>query len=118
MAPPTTIKKAAKTDNDAVKAATREVVENGATNGNGSRGTPAPAPGSRLAEADPFEPEAIEVALAPLLERFDVKAGRLYQPIRVAITGTTVSPGIFDSLAALGRDASCERIAAAIARLG
>ena len=34
---------------------------------------------------------------------------RLYQPIRVAITGTTVSPGIFDSLAALGR----ERVAGA-----
>ena len=39
-------------------------------------------------------------------ERFEVKPGRLYQPIRVAITGTSVSPGIFESLAALGREAT------------
>jgi glutamyl-tRNA synthetase len=61
----------------------------------------------------PFEPEAIEAALAPLLERFDVKPGKLYQPIRVAITGTSVSPGIFESLAVLGRERSLERIRAA-----
>jgi glutamyl-tRNA synthetase len=42
----------------------------------------------------------------------------VYQPIRVAITGTTVSPGIFDSLAALGRTASLERIERALERLG
>ena len=49
-----------------------------------------------LATVDPFTPEAIEGALAPLLDRFDVKPGRLYQPLRVAITGTSVSPGIFE----------------------
>ena len=53
---------------------------------------------------EPFEPESIEAALAPLLERFEVKPGRLYQPIRVAITGSSVSPGIFESLAVLGRE--------------
>jgi glutamyl-tRNA synthetase len=70
-----------------------------------------------LAAAEPFEPEPIEAALAPLLERFDLKPGRLYQPIRVAITGTSVSPGIFESLAALGRERSVERVRAAAARL-
>ena len=70
-----------------------------------------------LAPVDPFEPAAIEAALAPLLDRFDVKAGRLYQPIRVAITGSSVSPGIFESLAVLGRDRSLERIAIAVKRL-
>ncbi|MFL5873029.1 MAG: glutamate--tRNA ligase [Solirubrobacterales bacterium] len=67
---------------------------------------------------DPFEPQQIEAALAPLLDRFDLKPGRLYQPIRVAITGTSVSPGIFESLAALGQERSLERIRAAAARLG
>ncbi|HYG95988.1 MAG TPA: hypothetical protein VD741_02665, partial [Solirubrobacterales bacterium] len=43
----------------------------------------------------------IESALAPLLEHFDLKPGKLYQPVRVAITGTSISPGIFESLAAL-----------------
>ncbi|TMK57040.1 MAG: glutamate--tRNA ligase [Actinobacteria bacterium] len=70
-----------------------------------------------LAAVDPWEPEPIEVALAPLLDRFDLKPGRLYQPIRVAITGTSVSPGIFESLAVLGKQRSLERIRAASARL-
>jgi glutamyl-tRNA synthetase len=70
-----------------------------------------------LAAAEPFEPGVIESALAPVLEDAGVKPGRLYQPIRVAITGTTVSPGIFESLFALGREASLERIDAALARL-
>ena len=70
-----------------------------------------------LEGVEPFEPEPIENALAPLLDRFEVKPGRLYQPIRVAITGTSVSPGIFESLAVLGRERSLERIRAAAGRL-
>ncbi len=63
-----------------------------------------------LAGVEPFDPPSIEAALAPLLDRFNVKPGRLYQPIRVAITGTSVSPGIFESLAVLGRERSLDRI--------
>ncbi|HXV05310.1 MAG TPA: glutamate--tRNA ligase [Solirubrobacterales bacterium] len=70
-----------------------------------------------LAAANGFDAETVEAALAPLPEHLDVKPGRLYQPIRVAITGGTVSPGIFESLAALGRDESLLRIDAAIERL-
>jgi glutamyl-tRNA synthetase len=70
-----------------------------------------------LTGVDPFEPGPIEEALAPLLERFDLKPGKLYQPIRVAITGTSISPGIFESLAVLGRERSLERIRAAAGRL-
>jgi glutamyl-tRNA synthetase len=69
-----------------------------------------------LAEVDPFEPEAIEAALAPLLDRFEVKPGKLYQPIRVAITGSSVSPGIFESLAALGREEALKRLKTAVER--
>jgi len=64
-----------------------------------------------------FDDGKVETALSPLPERLDVKPGRLYQPIRVAITGTSVSPGIFESVAALGREQSLVRIAAAIERL-
>ncbi len=64
-----------------------------------------------------FGQEAIESVLDPLPGRLGVKPGRLYQPIRVAITGTSVSPGIFESLAALGREESLARIEAAAARL-
>ncbi len=70
-----------------------------------------------LAAADGFDPATVEAALAPLPERLDVKPGRIYQPIRVAITGTTVSPGIFESLSVLGREEALERIDSAVARL-
>ncbi len=70
-----------------------------------------------LAEVGDFDPEAIETALAPLPERLQSKPGRVYQPIRVAITGTSVSPGIFESLAVLGREESLARIDGALARL-
>lgn len=70
-----------------------------------------------LGALEPFTPGAIEGALAPLLDRFDVKPGRLYQPLRVAITGTSVSPGIFESLAALGREQTVARLRDASRRL-
>ena len=64
-----------------------------------------------------FAAAAVEKALEPLPARLDVKAGRLYQPIRVAITGSSIAPGIFESLATLGREQSLARIDAAIERL-
>ncbi len=70
-----------------------------------------------LADAEGFDAEGVEAALSPLPDRLAVKPGRLYQPIRVAITGGTVSPGIFESLAALGREEAVARIGAAIERL-
>ncbi len=70
-----------------------------------------------LAPVDPFGPGEIEAALAALPARFDVKPGKLYQPIRVAITGTSVSHGIFESLAELGRQSSLDRLKSAVERL-
>jgi glutamyl-tRNA synthetase len=70
-----------------------------------------------LRETDSFEPEKLETALGRILAEHDVKPGSLYQPIRVAITGTSVSPGIFESLAVLGKDRSVERIERAVQRL-
>jgi glutamyl-tRNA synthetase len=69
-----------------------------------------------LAAVEPFDERGVERALTALVEDLDVKPGKLYQPIRVAITGTTVSPGIFESVALLGRDATLERIDRALAR--
>jgi len=76
------------------------------------------AAAAALREADGFDPAAVEVALAPLIDRFEVKPGRLYQPIRVAITGTTISPGIFESVSVLGKERAVKRIEAAAKRLG
>jgi glutamyl-tRNA synthetase len=70
-----------------------------------------------LAGAEGFDSAAVETALSPLPERLGAKPGRVYQPIRVAISGGTVSPGIFESLAVLGREESLRRIDAALERL-
>jgi glutamyl/glutaminyl-tRNA synthetase len=70
-----------------------------------------------LRDAESFEPGDLETSLGRILAEHDVKPGKLYQPIRVAITGTSVSPGIFESLAALGREDSLARIDAAVSRL-
>jgi glutamyl-tRNA synthetase len=45
-----------------------------------------------------------------------VKPKDVFQPVRVAISGSTVSPGIFESVAALGRDEAIARIDAALER--
>jgi glutamyl-tRNA synthetase len=69
-----------------------------------------------LAAVEPFDEQGVERALTALVEELGVKPGKLYQPIRVAIAGTTVSPGIFESVALLGRDATLARIDRALAR--
>ncbi len=76
---------------------------------------------ARLADAraalegvQPFEEEGIERALGELIERLGAKPREVYQPLRVAITGTTISPGIFESLALIGRERALERIDAAL----
>ncbi len=70
-----------------------------------------------LADLQAWEAEAMESALRALAERmgFGDKAGKLFQPLRVALTGETASPGIFEVLAVLGRDLSLARLDAAIA---
>jgi glutamyl-tRNA synthetase len=67
-----------------------------------------------LERAEPFDPETVERALRGVVERLHVKPKEVFQPIRVAISGTTVSPGIFESVAALGRDETLARIDAAL----
>jgi glutamyl-tRNA synthetase len=68
-----------------------------------------------LAGIEPFDAAQIEVALRGVVEKHDVKPNKVFQPIRVAISGTTISPGIFESLELLGRDESLSRIDAALA---
>jgi glutamyl-tRNA synthetase len=69
-----------------------------------------------LASVEPFEAERIESELRSLAERRQLKPRDVFQPVRVAIAGTTVSPGIFESLAVLGREESLRRIDDALRR--
>jgi len=69
-----------------------------------------------LTALDPFTQDAIDVALRALVEERGWKPKQVFQPVRVAIAGTTISPGIFESVALLGRDETLRRIDAALAR--
>jgi glutamyl-tRNA synthetase len=69
-----------------------------------------------LAAVEPWDQAGVERALTAVVDELGVKPGKLYQPIRVAITGTTVSPGIFESVALLGRDETLARIDRALDR--
>jgi glutamyl-tRNA synthetase len=69
-----------------------------------------------LATVEPFDEQHVEQALRAVAERLGVKPGALFQPLRVALTGRTVSAGIFESLALLGREESLTRIDAALGR--
>jgi glutamyl-tRNA synthetase len=70
---------------------------------------------AQLSSAPSFEVDAVQTALAQVIERHDAKPREVYQPVRVAIAGTTVSPGIFESVALLGREETLRRIDLALA---
>ena len=71
-----------------------------------------------LATLDPFETQEIDRALRSLAESLELKPGKAFQPIRVAVTGTNVSPSLFESLELLGREKTLERLKAATALAG
>jgi glutamyl-tRNA synthetase len=66
-----------------------------------------------LAELEPFDAETIEQSLRELAERLELKPREAFQPIRVAVTGSKISPGLFESIELLGRDRSLDRLRAA-----
>jgi glutamyl-tRNA synthetase len=70
-----------------------------------------------LAAMESFDEESVGNALEGVLARLGVKPREVYQPLRVAICGTTVSPGIFESVALLGREEALRRIDRALAEM-
>jgi glutamyl-tRNA synthetase len=69
--------------------------------------------GETLAEVEPFEAATIEESLRALAERLGLKPRQAFQPIRVAVTGSNVSPGLFESIELLGREETLTRLRAA-----
>ena len=63
-----------------------------------------------LEEAPDFEPETLERLIRAHAEERGLSLGKLVQPVRVAVTGRTASPGIFETLSLLGRERSLARI--------
>ena len=70
----------------------------------------------QLEELDDWSLDALEGAVRAFAEARDLKLGKVAQPLRVALTGRTTSPGIFDVLAVLGRDESLARLRDQIGR--
>jgi glutamyl-tRNA synthetase len=58
----------------------------------------------------PWTTESVEETLRGVVERTGLKPKHVFQPLRVALTGTTVSPGIFETVALLGRDETLARV--------
>ncbi len=68
-------------------------------------------------EAVPWEAEALEEGLRALAGELGVGAGKVFQPLRLALTGSPASPGIFDVLLILGRGRSLGRVGRAVRRI-
>jgi glutamyl-tRNA synthetase len=69
------------------------------------------AAADRLATVEPWAAERIEEALRALVDELGEKPRTAFQPIRLAVTGSKISPGLFESLELLGRDESLRRLA-------
>jgi glutamyl-tRNA synthetase len=71
-----------------------------------------------LSKLDVWSEGQLEETLRALVEQLGLKAGQLFGAVRVAVTGRSVAPPLFETLAALGRDRALARLAAARASLG
>jgi glutamyl-tRNA synthetase len=71
----------------------------------------------RLQSAGDWTNNALEAAVRPLADDLGLKAGDLFGPVRVAITGKTAAPPLFESMEVLGREVTLQRISDALGRL-
>ena len=71
-----------------------------------------------LATLEEWDTAAIEAVLRNMLEETELSARKGFQPLRVAVTGSTVSPPLFESIEVLGRGVAVARLHAAAARMG
>ncbi|MGC1189653.1 MAG: hypothetical protein WA861_03645, partial [Candidatus Binatus sp.] len=73
---------------------------------------------AELAEcAGEFNEAEVQAVFESVLARFNLKLGQLAQPVRVALTGGTVSPGIYEVIAVIGKRRTVDRMNAAVARI-
>ena len=73
------------------------------------------ATATALEQVEPWQAEPLETSLKQVTESLGLKPRQAFQPIRVAVTGSKISPGLYESLELLGRDVSLARIKAAAA---
>ena len=68
-----------------------------------------------LEGVEPFEAAEIETALRRLAEELELSPRKAFEPIRIAVTGSKISPGLFESIELLGKDETLKRLTAAAA---
>ena len=68
-----------------------------------------------LERVEPFEAPQIESALRGLADRLELSPRKAFEPIRIAVTGSKVSPGLFESIELLGKEETLRRLSAAVA---
>ncbi len=68
-----------------------------------------------LGAVEPFSADAIEVALRAAADGLGLKPRQAFQPVRIAVTGSKISPGLFESIELLGREKTLERLSRAAA---
>jgi glutamyl-tRNA synthetase len=71
-----------------------------------------------LAGVEPFDAEHVEAALRGMADRLELKPRDAFQPVRIAITGSKVSAGLFESIELLGREETLERLSVAAVQIG
>ena len=72
---------------------------------------------NRLSQLEAFDAESLEGVLRPLAVELGLKTGQLFGTLRVAVTGRTAAPPLFQTMAVLGKERCLRRIEAALARL-
>lgn len=63
-----------------------------------------------LAQVRSFDPERIEKCCRDLIARLGIRSGDLIHPVRAAVTGRSVSPGLFEVMSLLGKDTTIQRL--------
>jgi glutamyl-tRNA synthetase len=71
----------------------------------------------RLEPLKSFDADSLEAVLRPLAPELGLKTGQLFSVLRVAVTGQTAAPPLFETMAVLGRERTLERVAAALSKL-
>ncbi len=68
----------------------------------------------KIAALESFDQDSLEASFKTILEETGLKFGKIAQPLRVALTGSKVSPGLFEMILALGREKTLDRINKAV----
>jgi len=72
----------------------------------------------KLSLLESFDHDSLEGTLRPLAEELGLKVGQLFSPLRVAITGRTAAPPLFETMAVLGKERCLKRLRVAVGKLG